>query len=164
MGARMGVRRLRPQTRGRTQAVKGSVAVVTSKPSGPIIRDDLEQNTPPWLSWRDDHICGSDAPIIMLADGYADPYRLFLEKMGRAPRREFHNYYEGGELVEHPAIRGHRLEDVARDWYCRDRGLFTAPYCLEHHSIAYMACSLDGWPDHSAIMEIKCPSNIRLHL
>jgi putative phage-type endonuclease len=163
MGARVGVRKLRAK-KGSAAAVTGSLKIVMDQVSSPTVRDDLEQNTEEWHAWRDQHINGSDAPIIMLADSYGDPYRLWQEKTGRAPRRELRDYYEGDELIEHPAHRGHRLEDVARQWYCQDRGVFTAPVCLEHHSIGWMGCSLDGWPDRSLIVEIKCPRELRTHL
>ena len=138
------------------------MAVVMS--GQPKRRDDLVQQTPEWHEWRDRHINGSDAPTIMLADPFRDPFRLWLEKTGRAPRPEFHDYWEGGELVEHPVHHGTRLEDVARDWYCRENGLFTAPVCLEHGSIEWMGCSLDGWPHPGVVLEIKCPRELRTHL
>jgi putative phage-type endonuclease len=157
---------MRTKARHGAAALRASIAILPPKKDipGPLRRTDLEQNTPDWYDWRDRHICGSDAPVIMLADAYADPYRSWLEKTGRAPRKVMRDWYEGGELVEHPANRGHRLEDVARQWYCRDRGLFTAPVCVEHRSISWMACSLDGWPEQDVILEVKCPSDIRAHL
>jgi len=161
----MGVRELRAK-KGRAAAVTGSLKIVMDQAisSAPTVRDDLVQNTEAWHEWRDQHINGSDAPVILLADPWNDPYRLWQEKTGRAARREFHDYYEGGELVEHPVNQGHRLEDVARQWYCRDRGVFTAPVCLEHASIEWMGCSLDGWPERGVIVEIKCPRELRTHL
>jgi putative phage-type endonuclease len=105
----------------------------------------------------------SDAPIIMMADPFSDPYRLWQEKTGRLARREFRDYWEGDELVEHPVHHGNRLEEAARQWYCCEQGVFAPPVCIEHPELEWMGASLDG-SSEGVIVEIKCPRDIRVHL
>lgn len=90
-----------------------------------------------------------------------DRYKLWLEKTGRSsPQNNQNTGYETA------AQRGQRLEPVAREEYCLDRGVFAPPVCLEctREGDEFMAASLDGLVAGSHIVEIKNPKEAKDHL
>ena len=114
----------------------------------------LQQNTSEWLSWRQDGIGSSDAPVIMGEAAFKTRRLLWAIKTGRA--RDF-----AGNAASR---RGHALEQAARSAYERELGIQMEPLCLVHDQWEWMRASLDGLSfDGTTVLEIKCPLNPRDH-
>lgn len=109
----------------------------------------LEQQTPEWYAWRNNHIGSSDAPAILGVSPWKTRYQLWREKVENLPPED-----------STPAMRrGLFLEDAARQAHFEMTGVMTAPKCLESKEYPFMAASLDGInSDGSLILEIKCPN------
>lgn len=106
----------------------------------------LQQRTKEWLDFRRNHICASDAPIIMGVSPYKKADRLYEEKLGDyeiAP-----NQY---------MMRGIELEPLALEKFEEETGMMMLP-CVGKHENGWMAASFDGMTfENDAIVEIKCP-------
>ena len=90
-----------------------------------------------WHRERAKSLGGSDAPALFGLGYSASPFRIALEKLGRAPIREMTEEMETGKALE-PAIR---------DLYQRRTGRFVSfpgPFTIFRHDNQFMHCSLDG--------------------
>ena len=111
---------------------------------------DIEQGTPEWLAMRQNHIGGSDAPVILNTSPWKTPYQLWREKLGFNENRST------------PAMqRGLVLEESAREQFCSSTGLKVVPTVAVRTDIDFIMASFDGY-DHKekVAIEIKCPGAI----
>lgn len=70
------------------------------------------------LASRREYLGASDIAVIAGVSPYATPFELYLEKIG-----ELDPQARRSESDAHRMERGHRLEDVALDWYAELEGL-----------------------------------------
>ena len=108
---------------------------------------ELKQNTPEWLKWRESHIGGSDAVIIMGESPYQTPVKLWKQKMGIEPS----NY------VSPAMVHGAKTEFEARAVFEGIMGKLFPSVCAESSTVPYMSASFDGLSEDGEIVEIKCP-------
>lgn len=107
---------------------------------------DIKQKTPEWLQWRCNHICASDAPIIMGTCNFKSIERLYEEKIKKYESTP--NYW---------MLRGIELEPIALAEFERETGLIMFPCVGIHDEIEWVAASFDGMTlGQDAIVEIKC--------
>lgn len=109
---------------------------------------DLEQGTPEWLRFREEHIGSSDAPVIAGKSPWKTPYKLYQQKLGIAPPD-----------AENDAMRrGKALESEAREVLSNHIGVALHPAVVESKALPWMSASLDGISAcGSVVCEIKCP-------
>ena len=101
-----------------------------------------------WLSWREQGIGSSDAPVIMNSSPWATPFELWARKTGRLlPQRQT-------EAMR----RGLRLEPRARRLFEEKTGLTMPASRLEHRVHPQLRATFDGLnAKEKCILEIKCP-------
>lgn len=113
-----------------------------------MLRHNLEQGSPEWLSFRNTHIGASEAPILMGESPYKrTPLMLWKEKTGlSAPQ------------VSTPAMqRGQVLEEQARQLFQNQFNISVPPVVGTHEEREYMLASFDGLSsDGKVAIEIKC--------
>lgn len=104
----------------------------------------LPQGSPEWLEYRRSLRNASESPAVLGLSPWTTPYKLWLEKTGKA------------EVQTTAAMqRGTDLEPVARAAYEAQTGLVMQPLVLQ--AGAYSA-SLDGLTlEGDLLLEIKCP-------
>lgn len=113
---------------------------------------DLEQNTPEWIKFRQNHIGASDAPIILEKSPWTTPYQLWQMKLGLRPSPE-----------ENDAMRrGKQKEEIARNFFIKETGIFVAPAVIKNPlTLSFMCASLDGLSScHKYALEIKVPGKL----
>jgi len=114
----------------------------------------LMQGSQEWLEWRKKGLGASDAPIIMEESPWKTPYELWLEKTGR----------KKPPPPNASMIRGHRLEEKARQKYIEMTGNAVFPLCAQHEQYPWLFCSLDGINfEQNLIVEIKCAGGASHH-
>lgn len=108
---------------------------------------NLKQNTKEWLDFRRNHVCASDAPIILDVSPYKKIDKLLDEKI------------KGYELVPNKWMnRGRDLEPLALEMFELQTGFTMFPMVAKHSTIDWMAASFDGVSiDQKHFVEIKCP-------
>lgn len=107
----------------------------------------LTQRTKAWLDFRRNHICASDAPIILGMSPFKTIEQLLDEKI------------RGFEQVQNPfMLRGNNLEPIGLAEFEKETGLTMFPCVAVHDELDWMAASFDGMTiDEDYILEIKCP-------
>jgi putative phage-type endonuclease len=105
------------------------------------------QKTKSWLDYRSQHICASDANIIMEVSPFKSIDQLYKEKL------------KNFEQAPNPWMqRGNDLESIALAKFEQESGLALFPMVGEHDKLDWMAASFDGVKiTRDAIVEIKCP-------
>ena len=107
----------------------------------------LRQQTKEWLEFRRNHICASDAPIIMGNNPYKKIHQLYDEKI---------KCYES--VPNQYMKRGLELEPIALQAFEKETGLIMFPVVAVHDDLGWMAASFDGMTiEGDSIVEIKCP-------
>lgn len=116
---------------------------------------DLEQGSPEWLSWRENHITSTDASVIMDLNPWCDKKTLQGRKLGFID-----------PIKENAAMRrGSELEPEARAIFIEKTGIVVEPAVGESEDHPYMGTSLDGISeDGNVIVEIKSPVRLNKHL
>jgi putative phage-type endonuclease len=101
-----------------------------------------------WLSWRDQGVGSSDAPIIMKTSPWTTPFELWARKTGRLlPQRQ-------NEAMR----RGLRLEPRARRIFEEKTGITMPPAKGEHRVHNFMRATFDGINhEKKCLLEMKCP-------
>lgn len=108
---------------------------------------DLEQGSAEWHLFRQNHIGGSDAPIIMGVSPYKTKWELWAEKVG----------LRSGQPKTESMARGNMLEPKARDIINKENSWGCVPMVFEHDKIPWLSYSSDGYdPDYNILIEIKC--------
>lgn len=99
-----------------------------------------------WLEARRQGIGGSDAPVLLGVNHYSSPYRLWLDKTGRAD----------DEPPTEAMLRGTYLEPWVRERFAADTGMEVARVGLaQHNDVPCLQATLDGATDDGGIVEIK---------
>lgn len=102
------------------------------------------QGSPEWIEHRKHHRNASETPAVLGVSPWVTPYKLWLERTGRATPQ-----------VTPAMLHGTRLEPVAREAYEALTGHVMEPLVLVEGDYS---ASLDGITmDGSLILEIKCP-------
>lgn len=113
----------------------------------------MEQGTKEWLEFRKGKIGSSDIPVIMGVSPWKTRYELWLEMTGRSGPKE----------VTRAMERGRELEPIARDLFCKQRGIEMSPQVLTYMAWMKAIASLDGITiDGVWLLEVKCPSVPRM--
>lgn len=108
---------------------------------------DVVQGSLEWLSWRNNGIGASDAPIIMGDSPWTTPYELWRMKRGELVR-----------TANAAMRRGTEMELEARLAYEDKTGNIMQPICVQSIDNTWMRASLDGLSfDGDLALEIKCP-------
>lgn len=104
----------------------------------------LTQGSPEWLAYRREKRNASETAAVMGISPWSTPYRLWLEKTGKAT------------TTPNAAMRrGTALEPAARAAYEDQTGLVMQPLVLQAGDYS---ASLDGMTlEGDLILEIKCP-------
>lgn len=110
---------------------------------------NVTQGTDEWLEWRSKGISATDIPIIMGLSPYKTPYRLWLEKTGRA---------NADDLSNNPNVqRGNRLEPLARSYWEDKDSEILLPICAQYDPAPMLRASLDGLSMEGKPYELKAP-------
>ena len=112
-----------------------------------MITFNHKQGSPEWHAWRKGKIGASDIPIIMGKSPYLTQYQLWEIQCGLAPPQE----------VKPHMLKGHELEQQARDWYASKYNQTFEPACVASEVFPRFIASLDGLfiSNNIHIMEIK---------
>lgn len=109
----------------------------------------LEQRTLEWHDFRLNHVCASDAPIIMGVSPWKNVHQLWLEKC---------MLEEPGSYISSRMQRGIDLEPIALESFKFYTGIEMIPCVVESENKSWMGASLDGISQcKQYIVEIKCP-------
>lgn len=110
------------------------------------IFEELQQGSPRWLEFRQQHIGASDTATIMGLNPWSKPLDLWREKA------------LGWQKPKNAAMqRGNDLEQLARNAYQLETGIIVNPLVAEDEVYPFISASFDGIsPCFSAIVEIKC--------
>lgn len=111
-----------------------------------MIRIDLPQGSPEWLSFRQGKLSASKAGIIMGLSPYQTPFQLYEEEMGlRDPQPQRAHM-----------TRGLEVEDQVREWFFMNTSIRVFPAVVQHATNPIFIASLDGLSkDGKTIVEIK---------
>lgn len=116
---------------------------------------ELEQRTPEWYEFRQNHIGSSDAAIIMGHSPFKKEYDLWLEKLGLDKKVYIHKAMK----------KGIELESVALASFCDEIGVKMIPKIAVSLENPFMSASLDGLSKCGRIfVEIKCPGEEGHHM
>lgn len=106
----------------------------------------MEQRTDDWLSWRNQGIGSSDAPVVLGVSPYMTRFGLWELKTGRAKPKE----------ANWAMQRGNELEPKARAEYELISDIDMPPQLAVHPKYAFMRASLDGFnASKRRVLEIK---------
>lgn len=117
----------------------------------------LEQGSKEWVSWRQDGIGSSAAPIIMYDNPEDSPFNLFQRLIGVRKEKADNKFM----------ARGRKLEPYGREAYSLKTGRTVTPACYEHPAFPHLRCSTDGaYPIQTPklVVEVKMPDEITTHL
>ena len=111
-----------------------------------MIKIDLPQGSPEWLSFRQGKLSASKAGIIMGLSPYQTPFALYEEEMGlRDPQPQRAHM-----------TRGLEIEPLVRNWFNANYGIKVEPAVVQHATNPIFIASLDGLSeDGKTIVEIK---------
>lgn len=113
----------------------------------------LDQRSPDWLTWRDGGIGASETAMIQGISPFGSGQKLWEQKTKRRPR----------DKLNPAMLKGQLDEPFALSAYEELTGEIMIPLCAEHDTLPFIRASFDGIrPDHTKILEIKCPS-LRVH-
>lgn len=116
---------------------------------------ELDQRTPEWKAWRKAGITATESRVIMGSDPWKTPYRLWMEKTGRADPPDLSNV---------PAVRyGVMMEDHARELFEAEINDIITPCCGESDEDPIFRASFDGLTMTGVPVEIKCPQAATWH-
>lgn len=108
---------------------------------------NLEQGTSDWLAWRQAHITGSDASIIMGNNPWENKRDLWKRKLGLL------DPVKDNDLMR----RGRELEPIARKEFEALTEIKMKPVTVEHKIDSWLGASLDGMNEfYTKALEIKC--------
>lgn len=108
----------------------------------------LEQGSQEWLSFRQNKIGASDAPIIVGVSPWTTRQALWEQKVG----------LRSGPVKTARMQRGHDLEEPARVQFAQLMGIKVDPMVVQHREHDWMIASLDGLDkDGKCLVEIKHP-------
>lgn len=109
----------------------------------------LDQRTEQWKAWRREGLTATETPVLCTASPFKTPYRLWLEKTGRA---------EEPDLSAIPAVRyGIAHEDEARQLAELVLKTRIEPACGEYDADPRFRASFDGLTEEGIPVEIKAP-------
>lgn len=109
----------------------------------------LVQDGDAWLAWRSQGITATEAGIVMGANPYTTPWRLWAERTGKVSR---------ANLDINPNVRrGENFEDMARNAYNEMYGVMLVPTCGEYEGNRVIRASFDGIDENGVPGEIKIP-------
>lgn len=94
----------------------------------------MEQGTKEWLELRKAKVGSSDIPIIMGISPWKTPYKLWLEKTGKAEEKEANFFMK----------RGKEEEEMVRSMYTGMTCVDVMPNIKFHKEIDWAMASLDG--------------------
>ncbi len=107
---------------------------------------DLQQGSPEWLAFRQQHVGASDAATIMGLNPWATPMQLWQEKTLGWTKE-----------VNNAMRRGTQMEEQARNAYVLQRGILVKPIVAEDDIFPWISASFDGVSNcFENIVEIKC--------
>ena len=112
---------------------------------------NIAQRTDEWLDWRKQGITGTDAAVLLGLHDKKTPWRIWAEKLGKAPPEDL----SGNPNVQ----RGIALEPIAREAIEQKHDLLLLPVCGEHDEHTILRASFDGIDDNGRPVEIKCPGD-----
>jgi len=113
----------------------------------------LDQRSQAWLDWRDGGVGASESAMIQNISPFGSGQKLWEQKTKRRPRDKLNPAMLKGQLDEPLALAAY--EELT--------GEIMIPLCAEHDQYPFIRASFDGIrPDHTKILEIKCPS-LRIH-
>lgn len=118
---------------------------------------DMVQGSQDWVSWRQDGIGSSAAPIIMYDSLEDSPFQLFQRLLGVRKEKADNKFM----------ARGRKLEPYGREAYANKTGRYVEPACYEHPAFPHLRCSTDGaYPTKAPklVVEVKMPDEITTHL
>lgn len=116
---------------------------------------DLEQGSPEWLKFRQNHIGASDAPIILEKSPWTTPYQLWQMKLGLRPSPE-----------ENDAMRrGKEKEQIARQEFIKEKQIRFEPVVVKNIKYPFLCASMDGIASSvrnliQEAVEIKVPGRL----
>lgn len=112
---------------------------------------NLVQNTPEWVKWRNENIGASEVAAIIGICPYNTPYGVWQVKTGRSKG------FVGNLFTQH----GHDTEARARALYELLTMTDMTPRCATHPKYPVCIASLDGANDDGTrLLEIKCPKGL----
>lgn len=111
---------------------------------------ELDQRTDEWKKWRLEGITATESGVILGLSPYKTPWRLWMEKTGRATPPD---------LSGNPFVRyGVEHEDDARMVFEHEHQTCVLPACAEYDGDPIFRASFDGLTPDNEPVEIKCPS------
>ncbi len=118
----------------------------------PII--PLEQGSPSWHKYRSGRVMATDSPVILGSNPWVTKLQRWKEKLGLSPPVELNDAMREG--IRKEPIARMIIEEMLGEEF---------PACVyESEEHPYLASSLDGVSEDSrAIIELKCPTNPKLH-
>ena len=112
-----------------------------------IVHEDIQQNTPEWEEWREQHLGSSDAPAMMGESNHVTRTEL-IERIALGVKKQ-DSYF-----MKRIQRRGHELEARARSEFAEIIVGDDLPATVMSYGI--LSASLDGrTPDGKIIMEHK---------
>ncbi len=112
-----------------------------------IVHEDIQQNTPEWEAWREQHLGSSDAPAMLGESNHVTRTEL-IERIALGIKKE------AGYFMKRIQRRGHALEAKARSEFAEIIVGDDLPSTVMSYGI--LSASLDGrTPDGKIIMEHK---------
>ena len=114
---------------------------------------NVKQRTPEWHEWRGETgaIYASDVAVLLNQSPYKTPWRLWMERTGKA---------ESPDISNLPHVRrGIENEAIARQFAEGRLDIdFLLPICAESDEYPFIRCSFDGISDEGVPVELKCPT------
>lgn len=112
-----------------------------------IVHEDIQQNTPEWEAWREQHLGSSDAPAMLGESSHVTRTEL-IERIALGIKKE------SSYFMKRIQRRGHALEAKARSGFAEIIVGEDLPATVMSYGI--LSASLDGrTPDGKIIMEHK---------
>lgn len=111
----------------------------------------LKQGSDAWLKWRQEGLTATEAAVILNQNPTKSPWRLWMEKKGRAKPQN---------LSSVPAVRfGKENEDTARKIFEGRHSTSAPAACAEWKTDRRFRASFDGLTSEGIPVEFKCPQS-----
>lgn len=111
----------------------------------------LQQGSEAWLQWRQEGLTATEAAVILNQNPTKSPWRLWMEKKGRATPQN---------LSSVPAVRfGKEHEDTARSIFEGNHRTEASAACAEWKTDRRFRASFDGLTPEGIPVEFKCPQD-----